>query len=102
MKGHSVKTSLPPLPKNGPTCKTVAQKLDIRGVDNSPVPSTTTSLDKENDVTTEVTEDQLVAAAAGGKCTRKRPRLVISSSSSPANDTELRDNATSSSPPCHY
>ena len=99
MQGHSFETSLPPLPENGPTAKTVAQELDIRVVDNSPVPSSTTSRDEENDGTTEVTEEQPITAAAEGQCTRKRLRLVPSSSSSPARDAKLKDDATSSSPP---
>ena len=78
MQGHSVETSLPPLPQSSPTAKTVAQELDIKGVDNSPVPSATTSRDEENDEMTEATEDQPIAAAAEGKRTQKRLRLVPS------------------------
>ena len=99
MQGHSIESSLPPLPENGPTAETVAQELDIRVVDNSPVPSASISRDEEIDETTEVMEDQLIAAVAEGKRTRKKLRLVPSSSSSPAKDAELRDDATSSSPP---
>ena len=51
------------------------------------------------DETTEVMEDQHVASAAEEKRTRKRLRLIPSSSSSPAKDAELRDDANSSSPP---
>ena len=64
--------TLPPLPKNGPTVEIVAQELEIKGVDNSPVPSATTSRDEENDEMTEATEDQPIAAAAEGKRTRKK------------------------------
>ena len=51
MQGHSVESTLPPLPENGPSVETVALELDVRGVDNSPV-SSATSRDKENDETT--------------------------------------------------
>ena len=98
MQVHSVESTLPPLPENGPTTEIVAQELEIRGVDKSPVPSAT-SRDEENDETTEATEEQPIAAVAEGKRTRKHLRLVPSSSSSPAKDAELKDDATSSSPP---
>ena len=98
MQGHSVESSLPPLPENGPTIETTALELDVRGVDNSPVPSAT-SRDEENDETTEATEEQPIAIAAEGKRARKKLCLAHSSSSSPAKDPELKDDATSSSPP---
>ena len=98
MQGHSVESSLPPLPKNGPTEETVAQELEVKGVDTSLVPSATTSRDEEVDETTEATEDQPVAAAAEEKHTWKRLRLIPSSSSSPAKDAELRDDGDSGSP----
>ena len=63
MQGHSVESTLPPLPENGPTAETVALELDVRGLDNSPVPSAT-SQDEENDETTEATEERPIAAAA--------------------------------------
>ena len=99
MQCHSVESSLPPLPENGPTAETVAQELDVRVVDTSPVPSAATSQDEEIDETTNATEDQPVAAAAKQKRTRKHLRLIPSSSSSPAKDAELRDDANLSSPP---
>ena len=69
MQCHSVKTSLPPLLENGPTAETVAQNLDTKGVDNSPVPSTATSWDEENDETTEANEEEPIAAASEAKRT---------------------------------
>ena len=68
-------------------------------VDTSPVPSATSSRDEEIDETTEATEDQPTAAAVEEKHTQKGLRLIPSSSSSPAKDGELRDDANSSSPP---
>ena len=56
MQGHSVENTLPPIPENIPTTETVAEELDIKIVDNSRVPSTTTSRYEENDETTEATE----------------------------------------------
>ena len=98
MQGHSVESTLPPLPENGPTVETAGLELDVRGVDNSPVPSAT-SQDKENDETTEATEEQPTAAAAEGKRARKKLRLAHSSSSSPTKDPKMKDDATLSSPP---
>ena len=98
MHGHSIESTLPPLPENGPTIETAALELDVRGVDNSPVPSAT-SRDEENDETTKATEEHLIAAVAEGKCARKKLRLAHSSSSSLAKDPELKDDATLSSPP---
>ena len=98
MQGHSVESILPPLPENGPTAETVAQEQDIKAVDNSPVPSAT-SQDEENDETTEATEEQPIAAVAEGKRARKKLCLAHSSLSSPTKDPELKDDATSSSPP---
>ena len=69
MQGHSVESTLPPLPENDPMAETVAQELDIKTVDNSPVPSANTSRDEENDEMAEATDDQLIAAAAEGKRT---------------------------------
>ena len=99
MQGHSVESTLPPLPENGPTVETVAQELEIRGVDNSPVPSATTSREEENEETAEAMDDQPIAAATEGKRTRKKLHLAHSSSNSPAKDPELKDDATSSLPP---
>ena len=47
----------------------------------------------------EATEEQLNPIAAVGKPRRKKLRLAHSSSSSPAKDQELKDDATSNSPP---
>ena len=99
MQGHSVESILPPLPENGPTAEIVAQELEVRGVDNSLVPSATTSREEENEETAEAMDDQPIAAATEGKRTRKKLHLAHSSSNSPAKDPELKDDATSSLPP---
>ena len=98
LQGHSVESSLPPLPKNGPTVETTALELDVRGIDDSPVPFAT-SREGENVEKTEATERQPNPAAHEGKRKRKKLRLAHSSLSSPAKDLELKDDATSSSPP---
>ena len=96
-QGYSVESSLPPLPENGPTVETTLLELDPKGLDDSPVPSAT-SREEENAEVTEPTEEPNPAAAAK-KARRKRLRLAHSSSSSPAKDPELKDDATSNSPP---
>ena len=98
MQGHSIVSSLPPLRENDPTKETVAQELEVKGVDTFPVPSATTSRDEEMDGTTEATEDQPAAVAVDEKRTRKHLRLVPSASSSPTKDAELRDDGDSGSP----
>ena len=95
MQGHSIVSSLPPLRENDPTKETVAQELEVKGVDTSPVPSATTSRDEE---VTETTKDQPAVAAVDEKRTRKRIRLVPSASSSPTKDADLRDDGDSGSP----
>ena len=98
MHGHLVVSSLYPLPENDPTEEMVAQELEVKGVDTSLVPSATTSRDEEVDETTKATEDQPVVAAVEEKHTRKHLRLILSASSSPAKDAELRDDGDSGSP----
>ena len=98
MQGHSIESSLPPLPENGPTAETGALELDVSRIDDSLVPSAT-SREEENVETTEATEEQPDPATAEGKHRRKKLRLTHSLSSSPAKDPKLKDDATSSSPP---
>ena len=88
LQGHSVESSLPSLPENGPTAETAALELDVRGIDDSPVPSAT-SREEENVETTEATVEQPNPAATEGKCRRKKLRLAHSSSSSPAKDPDV-------------
>ena len=95
MQGHSVESSLPPLPENGLTAETAALELDVKCIDDSSVPFAT-SQEEEN---AEATEEQPNPAATVGKHRRKKLRLAHSLSSSPAKDPELKDDATSSSPP---
>ena len=64
--GHSVESSLHPLLENGPTVETAALELDVREVDNSPVPCAT-SRDEENDETIGATEEQPIGTVAKGK-----------------------------------
>ena len=98
LQGHSVESFLPPLPENGPTAKTATLELDPKGLDDSPVPSAT-SREEENAEATEATEEEPNRAAAMKKTRRKKLRLAHSSSSSPTKDPELKDDATSNSPP---
>ena len=84
-----------PLPENGPTVETTVLDLDPKGLDDSPVPSATS----REEETAEATEEEPNPAAASKKAKRRRIRLAPSSSSSPAKDLELKDDATSHSPP---
>ena len=59
-QGHSVESSLPPLPENGPTVETTVLELDPKGLDDSPVPSVTSWEEK----TAEATEEEPNPAAA--------------------------------------
>ena len=86
---------MPPLPENGLTVETIVLDLDPKGLDDSPVPSAT-SWEEE---TAEATEEEPNPVAASKKAKRRRIRLAPSSSSSPAKDLELKDDATSHSPP---
>ena len=70
-QGHSVESILPPLPENGPTAETVALELDVKSIDDSPVPSAT-SREEENVETMEATEEQPNPAATEGKHRRKK------------------------------
>ena len=97
-QGHSVESILPALPENGSTVKTTVLELDPKGLDDSPVPSAT-SREEEHAETTEAAEEEPNPAAAAKKTRRKKLRLAHSSSSSPAKDPELKDDATSNSPP---
>ena len=86
---------MPPLPENGPTVETIVLDLDPKGLDDSPIPSSTS----REEETAEATEEEPNPAAASKKAKRRRIRLAPSSSSSPAKDLELKDDATSHSPP---
>ena len=88
LQGHVVESSMPPLPENGPTAETTVVDLDP-----SPVPSANS---REEEIA-EATEGTQPAASEGSK--RRKIRLAPSSSSSPSKDTELKDDATSHSPP---
>ena len=98
VQSHSVVSSLPPLPENGPTAETAVQELEVKGVDTSPVPSATTSRDEEVDETTEVVENPPAAGDMDETRTRKRLQVAPSVMSSPAKDAELKDDADSGSP----
>ena len=89
LQGHVVESSMPPLPENGPTAETTVVDLDP-----SPVPS---SNSREEEVA-EATEEE-IQPAASKKSKRRRIRMAASTSSSPSKDTELKDDATSHSPP---
>ena len=89
---------MPPLPENGPTVETTVLEQDPEGLDDSPVPSVT-SREEETAEATEPTEEKPNPVAAAKKARRKRLQLAHSSSSSPAKDLELKDDATSNSPP---
>ena len=80
---------MPPLPENGPTIETAVLDLDP-----SPVPSA----NSREEETAEATEEE-PQPVASKKSKRRKIRLAPSSSSSPSKDTDLKDNATSHSPP---
>ena len=81
---------MPPLPENGPTIETAVLDLDP-----SPVPSANS---REEEIA-EATEEEPHPVVASKKSKRRKIRLAPSSSSSPSKDTELKDDATSHSPP---
>ena len=89
LQGHAVESSMPPLPENGPTAETTVVDLDP-----SPVPSANS---REEEIA-EATEEE-IQPAASKKSKRRRIRMAASTSSSPSKDTELKDDATSHSPP---
>ena len=97
-QGHSVESFLPPLPENGPTVETTVLELDPKGLDDSPVPSAT-SREEETAEATDAIEEEPNPATAAKKTRQKRLQLAHSSSSSPAKDPEVKDDATSNSPP---
>ena len=86
---------MPPLPENGPTVETTVLDLDPKGLDDSPVPSATS----REEETAEAAEEEPNPVAASKKAKRRRIRMAPSSSSSPAKDADLKDDATSHSPP---
>ena len=89
LQGHVVESSMPPLPENGPTAETAVVDLDP-----SPVPSANS---REEEIA-EATEEE-IQPTASKKSKRRKIRLAPSSSRSPSKDTELKDDATSHSPP---
>ena len=86
---------MPPLPENGPTAETAVLDLDPKGLDDSPVPSANS---REEEIA-EATEEEPRPVVASKKSKRRKIHLAPSSSSSPSKDTELKDDATSHSPP---
>ena len=95
LQGHSVESFMPPLPENGLTVEATVLDLDPKGLDDSPVPSATS----REEETAEATEEEPNPVAVAKKAKRRKIRLVPSSSSSPSKDTDLKDDATSHSPP---
>ena len=95
MQGHVVESSMPPLPKNGPTVETTVLDLDPKGLDDSPVPSANS---REEEIA-EATEEEPRPVVTSKKSKRRKIRLAPSYSSSPSKDTDLKDDATSHSPP---
>ena len=67
-QGHSVESSMPPLPEYGPTVETIVLDLDPKGLDNSLVPSATS----REEETAEATEEEPNPAAASKKAKRRR------------------------------
>ena len=86
---------MPPLPENGPTVETTVLDLDPKGLDDSPVPSATS----REEETVEAIEEEPNPVAATKKAKRRRIWMAPSSSSSSAKDVDLKDDATSHSPP---
>ena len=86
---------MPPLPENGPTVEMTALDLDPKGLDDSPVPS---AISREEE-TAEATEEDPNPVVASKKAKRRRMQVSPSTSSSPSMDTDLKDDATSHSPP---
>ena len=60
LQGHSVESSMPPLPENGPTVETTVLDLDPKGLDDSPMPSATS----REEEATEATEEEPNPVAA--------------------------------------
>ena len=81
---------MPPLPENGPTIKTTVLDLD---------PSPVLSANSREEEIAEATEEEPQPVVASKKSKRRKIRLAPSSSSSPSKDTDLKDDATSHSPP---
>ena len=86
---------MPPLPENGLTVETTVLDLDPKGLDDSPVPSATS----REEETAEATEEDPNLVVASKKAKRRRMQVSPSTSSSPSKDTDLKDDATSHSPP---
>ena len=104
MQSHSTASTLPPLPEDGPTYETEVT-VEAKGGDESPLPSATTSH-------TEEVEEEGVVEAQGKEPAvsedvsevplRKRRReaqVMSSSTSSPARESDVRDDGNSAPSP---
>ena len=104
MQGHSITSTLPPLPEDGPTYETEVT-VEAKGGDESPLPSATTSRmeEAEEEEAGEVqTEQPATADHVSEVPTRKRRRVaqgLSSSTSSPAKESDGKDDGDSGSPP---
>ena len=100
MQGHSTASTLPPLPKDGPTHETEVT-VEAKGVDEWPLPSATTSpIEEVEEERVEEAQDKELATTddVSEVPTRKRHRaaqVVPSSMSSPAKEEDLRDDGDS-------
>ena len=101
MQGHSTASTLPPLPEDGPTHETEVQTVETKGGDESPLPSATTSPmeEVEEEGAEEVQDEEpattdLVSEVPTRK-SRRVARVVSSSTSSPAKESDVRDDGDS-------
>ena len=105
MQGHSTASNIPPLPKDGLTHETEVQTVETKGGDESPLPSATTSPmeEVEEEGAEEVQAKELATTDDVSEVpTRKRRRaaqVVSSSMSSPAKESDVRDDGDSGSSP---
>ena len=104
MQGHSTASTLPPLPKDGPNHETEVT-VEAKGGDESPLPSATTSpIEEVEEEGVEEAHDKELATTddVSEVPTRKRrraARVVSSSTSSPAKESDVRDDGDSGSSP---
>ena len=105
MQGHSTSSTLPYLPEDGPTHETEVQTIQSKGGDESPLPSATTSPTEEveEEGAEEVqAEEPATTDHVSEVPTRKRRRVargVSSSTSSPAKESDVKDDGDSGSSP---
>ena len=105
MQGHSTASTLPPHPENGPTHETEVQEVEAKGGDESPLTSATTSPmeEVEEEGAEEIqAKEPATTDHVSEVPTRKRRRVargMSSSTSSPAKESDVKDDGDSRSSP---